>query len=149
MRAQERPDPAIIRSEALSLPWRLSLGYGAALVVLAALAPGWAGGDLKAALLPGVPATIVLLLFWLGRIPYRRRVTMALTTSTAGFLCLTTASSLGALGRLGEPGGKAVLFQVLCLAFSAAFLASTVTAWRRVNEQGGAADAELRMYEEL
>lgn len=74
---------------------------------------------------------------------------MALATSTAGFLALTTVSSLSALDQLREPGGRAVLFQVACLGLSAAFLASTVSAWRRVNEQGRVADDELRMYEEL
>ena len=118
-------------------------------MVIAGFAPGWAGGDFRAALLPGVPAAIVLLLHWLGRDDRKRRVTMALATSTAGFLALTTISSLGALDKLGEPGGKAILFQILCLGLSAAFLGATVPAWRRVNEDGDAADAELRMYEEL
>ena len=145
----KRPDPAAVRSDALARPWRFSLFYGLSLIVVAGLAPDWAGGDPKAALLPGLPAAIVLILYWLGRRPRRRRVTMVLATSAAGFLALTTVTSLGALDRLGGPGGKAVLFQILCLGLSAAFLGSTVTAWRRVNEEGDAADAELRMYEEL
>ncbi|WP_145195586.1 hypothetical protein [Planctomycetes bacterium Poly30] len=144
-----RPNPAAVRSAALAQPWRLSLGYALLLGALACVAPGWAGGDVRAALLPGVPSAIVLGLFWLGRNIERRRVTMALTTTTAGFLALTTMSSLGAVDRLEGPGGLAVAFQLACLALSAAFLATTATAWRRVNEEGAAADALLRMYEEL
>lgn len=150
--ATTRPNPAAVRASALELPWRGSLAYGSLLGAVAVAAPAWVGGDLRAAILPGVPAAIVLMLFLLGRRAERRRVTMALATSTAGFLALASVSSLGAIDRLSSEdpairGG--VQFQLLCLGLSAVFLASTVPAWRRVNEEGAAADDELRMYEEL
>jgi hypothetical protein len=144
-----RPDPAAVRSAALKLPWRLSLGYALLLGLVALVAPDWAGGDPRAALLPGVPAALVGGLYWLGRSHQRRRVTMALTTITAGFLALTTVSSLGAIEQLQGPGGLSVAFQLLCLGLSAGFLAISAPAWRRVEELGTAADDQLRMYEEL
>jgi hypothetical protein len=74
---------------------------------------------------------------------------MSLSTAIAGFLALTTVSSLGAIDRLGEDGGAAVGFQLGCLGASAAFLAVTAPAWKRVDREGTEADALLRMYDEL
>ncbi len=145
-----RPDPDVVRARALGGPWRLSALLGASLLALAAGAPGWTGGDPRAALLPGVPGVLQLGLFWLGTVPRRRRWTMALSTATAGALALATVSSLGALGaRDTDRPGADVLFQVACFAFSALFLAATVRPWQRVNEEGDVAEAELRMFEEL
>lgn len=141
-----RPDPARVRSDALAGAWVASAAYGVVLAGIAVGAPGWTGGDLRAALLPGVPGAIVLALFLIGRAPARRRVTMALTTTVAGFLALTTASSLGALDA---DAGGAVLFQVGCFVASVVFLTLTVPAWRRVNAEGDRADDLLRMYDEL
>lgn len=140
-----RPSPWAARAAALRLPWLLTLPYGGALTALAIGAPAWTGGDPKAALLPGLPAALALVLFVLGRAPHRRRVTVALTTTTAGFLALTTAASLGALAA-PTPAG---LFQAACFALSALYLVITVPAWRRVESEGAASDQLLRMYEEL
>lgn len=143
--AAGRPSPWAARTAALRLPWILSLPYAGLLTVLAVGAPGWTGGDPMASLLPGLPAVLTLCLFVLGRAPHRRRVTVALTTTTAGFLALTTIASLGALA-VPTPAG---LFQVACFALSALYLAITVPAWRRVESEGTASDQLLSMYEEL
>ncbi|MEM9802497.1 MAG: hypothetical protein AAGA20_19365, partial [Planctomycetota bacterium] len=103
------------------------------------------GGDPLAALLPGIPGAIVALGFGLGRDPRRRRVPMAVSTTAAGFLALTTVASVGALG---DPG-PAVWFQIGCFVFSILFLAATFPAWKKVNALGDEADALLRMYDEL
>ena len=149
----ERPTPWAARAAALRLPWLLTVPFAGTLAALTLGAPTWTGGDAKAALLPGIPAALSLALFVLGASPRRRRVTVALTTTVAGFLALTTVASLGALG--GEAGDEsggpaaAAAFQAACFAASAVYLAATVPAWRRVESDGQASDQLLRMYEEL
>ena len=143
-----RPDPHGVRSEALRGVWRSSAVLAATLGLLSLAGPA-ATGDARAALLPGVPAAAVLLLHLSGATPRRRRGSMVLCTTVAGFLALSTVSSLGALDRLGTQQGPAVAFQVGCLTAALAFLARSVPAWRRVNEEGARADDLLRMYEEL
>lgn len=140
-----RPDPVAIRAEALAPIWIVTALCAAALGGLALGAPGWTGGDDRAALLPGVPAALLLILHVAGRAPARRRVSMALATSISGFLALATASSLGALG---EPT-PAVWFQIACFGVALLHVAVSAPAWRRVERSGGEADDTLRMYEEL
>lgn len=145
----DRPDPAAVRARALGPLRAATWAYGGVLAALAVLAPGWTGGDLRAALLPGIPAVLCLALGALARTPARCRVCMALVTTIAGFLALTTAGSLGALGSMTEETRSAVLFQVGCLAASGALLAVSAPCWRRTNEEGGRADDLDRMYDEL
>jgi hypothetical protein len=145
---EPRPDPVEARSRALTLLRGSSAAYAGVLVALALGAPGWTGGDPRAALLPGVPGILAAILFALGGKPARRRVAMALVTSIAGFLALATAGSVAALGE-GGAGRPAVLFQLACFAASCALLAVAGPAWRRVNSRGEEADSLLRMYEEL
>ncbi|MEE2939770.1 MAG: hypothetical protein VX460_05245 [Planctomycetota bacterium] len=140
-----RPDPAATRARALGSIW---VTTGAAAVLLAALAAGasrWTGGDPRAALLPGVPAGLLAVLFAAGIRPGPRRAAMALATATSGMLAIATASSLGSLG---DPA-PAVRFQLACLVIAAVHLAVATPAWRRVDRDGAAADELLRMYEEL
>lgn len=144
-----RPDPVAVRAAALAPLRAATLGFGLVLAALAAGAPSWTGGDGMAALLPGAPAAAALALWWIGRRPAARRVAMALATATAGSLALATAGSLGALERVGGPGGTAVLFQVACLGASLLLLAVSGPCWRRVHAEGDDADARLRMFEEL
>lgn len=89
------------------------------------------------------------LLFVLGARPTRRRAAMVLATTTAGFLALATVASVGSISLLGTERGPSVAFQLGCLAASAAFLARSAPAWRRVNADGDQADQLLRMYDEL
>lgn len=140
-----RPDPAGARAVALGSLWVTTGGCALALAGLAAGAPGWTDGDARAALLPGVPAGLLALLFALGMRPGPRRVAMALATATTGFLGLATVSSLGAIG---DPT-PAVRFQIACLIVAAVHLAVAAPAWRRVDREGAEADELLRMYEEL
>lgn len=144
----ERPDPDQVRSDALRGVWQSSAALAVTLAILAWNAPSWTG-DPRAALLPGVPAGFVGLLFLLGRTPPRRRAAMVLATTTAGFLALTTVASLGSISLLGTETGPAVAFQLACLASSAAFLGRSAPAWRKVNTEGARADELLRMYDEL
>lgn len=140
-----RPNPAAARARALRSVW---IATGVAALLLAALAAGasrWTGGDPRAALLPGVPAGLLAVLFVAGRRSRPRRVAMALATATSGMLAIATASSLGSLGDLNP----AVRFQLGCLAAAAVHLAVAAPAWRRVEREGAAADELLRMYEEL
>lgn len=143
-----RPDPDQVRSDALRGVWRWSAGLAGALGLLALLGPRLTGDPLSA-LLPGVPGAAALALHLAGAAPRRRRAAMVLCTATAGFLALTTVSSLGALRDLGSPRGPAVGFQLACLAAAAAFLARSAPAWRRVEVEGAEADGVLRMYDEL
>ena len=139
-----RPNPARARARALRSVW---IATGVAALLLAALAAGasrWTGGDPRAALLPGVPAGLLAVLFVAGRRSRPRRVAMALATATSGMLAIATAS----LGSLGDVN-PAVRFQLACLALAAVHLAVAAPAWRRVEREGAAADELLRMYEEL
>lgn len=143
-----RPDPDRIRSSALRGVWQSSAALAAALAFLAWNAPSWTG-DPRAALLPGAPAAAMGLLFLVGTRPPHRRAAMVLATTTAGFLALATVASLGSIPLLGTEAGPAVAFQLGCLACSAAFLARSAPAWRRVHADGDRADRLLRMYDEL
>ena len=143
---QGRPD--LVRSRALRGVWHWSAVLAATLAFLALRAPSWTGDPL-AALLPGVPAASLLLLFLAGRRPAIRRGAMVLATTVAGFLALATVSSLGAISLLGTDQGPGVTLQLACLGASALFLARSAPAWRRVNAEGGQADDLLRMYDEL
>ena len=143
-----RPDPDRIRSSALRGVWQSSAVLAAALALMAWKAPSWTG-DPRAAILPGAPGAVMALLFVLGARPARRRAAMVLATTTAGFLALATVASVGSISLLGTEQGPAVAFQLACLASSAAFLARSAPAWRRVHADGEQADQLLRMYDEL
>lgn len=143
-----RPDPDRIRSSALRGVWQSSAALAAVLALLAWNAPSWTG-DPRAAILPGAPGAVMGLLFVLGARPARRRAAMVLATTTAGFLALATVASVGSISLLGTERGSAVAFQLACLATSAAFLARSAPAWRRVNADGDQAEQLLRMYDEL
>ena len=133
------------RGTSVRQPYRPTPGSRLLLAALAAGASRWTGGDPRAALLPGVPAGLLAVLFVAGRRSRPRRVAMALATATSGMLAIATASSLGSLGDLNP----AVRFQLACLAVAAVHLAAAAPAWRRVEREGAAADELLRMYEEL
>ena len=143
-----RPDPDGVRSLALRGVWHWSAVLSVLLGLLASQAPSWTG-DARAALLPGAPGAALAILFLAGRRAGLRRGAMVLATSTAGFLSLATIPSLGSISLLGTPQGPAIAFQLACLGASAAFLARSAPAWRRVNTDGDEADRLLRMYDEL
>jgi hypothetical protein len=124
---------------------RATVPVGLALLVLAALAPGWTG-TLAAALLAGVPGIALVVTGRLARAPRRRRVALVLATSTAGFLALATVAGLsGLVGGAGLGGA----YQGLCCVCAAVLLAVAWPCWRRANAVGDSARAARSLFDEL
>jgi hypothetical protein len=143
-----RPDPAAVGAACLAPVRRAGVWAGLVLALLAGCAPACTG-DPRAALLPGVPAVLLLLTHRLGRPLPARRVASVATTSIAGFAVLATLPSLAALDQLSGEHAWAVGLQLACLLVGAVVLLCAWPAWRAFHSEAGAADATRRAFEEL
>lgn len=146
--AAGRPDPAAVGAVCLAPVRRAGFWAGLVLVGLAGCAPVCTG-DPRAALLPGVPAVLLLLAHRLGEPLAARRVASVATTSIAGFVVLATLPSVAALDQLSGEHAGAIGLQLACLAAGSLVLLRAWPAWRAFHGKTGAADATRRAYEEL
>lgn len=146
--AAGRPDPAAVGADCLAPVRGAGLLAGVALGALAVAAPELTG-DARAALLPGVPAALLLITHVLGRALEARRVAAIASTSIAGFAVLSTLPSLAALDQLEGPHARAVALQLGCLGVGALVLMRAWPAWRAFHERSDSAEATRQAFEEL
>jgi hypothetical protein len=142
------PDPDAVGAECLARLRTVGWLAGLGLALLAIAAPGMAG-DHRAALLPGVPAALLLATHALGRPLYARRIAGIATTSVGGFLVMATLPALTAMEELAGPRARAVGLQLACLALGAVILMSAWPAWRAFHSRAGQALLTRRAFEEL
>lgn len=146
--AAGRPDPAAVTAACLAPVRRAGCWAGLALGALAACAPACTG-DSRAALLPGVPAALLLITHRWGQPLPARRVASVATTSIAGFAVLATLPSLAALDQLRGEHAWAIALQLACLTVGAAVLLRAWPAWRAFHGSASTADATRRAFDEL
>ena len=146
--AAGRPDPAAVGADCLAPVRVAGLLAGVVLGLLAVAAP-WLTGDLRAALLPGVPAALLFAAHVLGRGLTARRIAAIASTSVAGFVVLSTLPSLAALDQLEGPHARAMGLQLACLIVGGAVLLRAWPAWRAFHELSVPAEATRQAFDEL